>query len=124
MFSRLKVELPPPAIVKPVALWTGKQIFSLILKPNTACKINACLVTKGKSYTKVSISRITTLASVLFWFCRHYICSTCLKGQISLISEPASNNKPAIVSNGCHLCSLFGPCCQLKSFNVTSYFTK
>jgi DNA-directed RNA polymerase III subunit RPC1 len=54
VFSRLKVDLPPPAILKPVALWTGKQIFSLILKPNKSCKINACLVTKGKSYTKVS----------------------------------------------------------------------
>jgi DNA-directed RNA polymerase III subunit RPC1 len=55
--SRLHLDLPPPAILKPVALWTGKQIFSLILKPNKASKINACLVTKGKSYTKVILSK-------------------------------------------------------------------
>ncbi|KAL7672449.1 hypothetical protein ACOME3_007333 [Neoechinorhynchus agilis] len=28
------VQLPPPAIMKPVELWTGKQIFSMILRPN------------------------------------------------------------------------------------------
>ena len=28
------IELPPPCIQKPMALWSGKQIFSLILRPN------------------------------------------------------------------------------------------
>ena len=46
-----QIELPKPAILKPKMLWTGKQIFSLLLKPNRRCKINANLVTKGKSYT-------------------------------------------------------------------------
>ena len=27
------VELPPPALVKPQELWTGKQLFSLLLRP-------------------------------------------------------------------------------------------
>lgn len=27
------VELPPPALVKPQELWTGKQLFSLMLRP-------------------------------------------------------------------------------------------
>jgi hypothetical protein len=58
------LDLPPPAILKPVALWTGKQIFSLILKPNKASKINACLVTKGKSYTKVILFKNQCVAIV------------------------------------------------------------
>jgi hypothetical protein len=58
------LDLPPPAILKPVALWTGKQIFSLILKPNKASKINACLVTKGKSYTKVILFKIQFVANL------------------------------------------------------------
>ncbi|XP_023347954.1 DNA-directed RNA polymerase III subunit RPC1 [Eurytemora carolleeae] len=49
--SNLEIDLPPPAILKPVALWTGKQIFSLMLAPNKTCGIQANLVTKGKSYT-------------------------------------------------------------------------
>jgi hypothetical protein len=29
------VELPNPAILKPMELWTGKQLFSLIVRPNS-----------------------------------------------------------------------------------------
>eukprot|EP00520_Triparma_pacifica_P017062 CAMPEP_0118658354 /NCGR_PEP_ID=MMETSP0785-20121206/14522_1 /TAXON_ID=91992 /ORGANISM="Bolidomonas pacifica, Strain CCMP 1866" /LENGTH=1501 /DNA_ID=CAMNT_0006551363 /DNA_START=203 /DNA_END=4704 /DNA_ORIENTATION=- len=28
------IELPPPSIIKPVKLWTGKQIFNIMVKPN------------------------------------------------------------------------------------------
>ena len=46
-----KIDLPPPAILKPRKLWTGKQIFSLLLRPNLRSRVKANLVTKGKSYT-------------------------------------------------------------------------
>lgn len=49
--ASLVVTLPPPAIVKPARLWTGKQIFSLILRPNAECPVKANLKTKGKTYT-------------------------------------------------------------------------
>ena len=29
-----RVDLPPPALVKPVELWTGKQAFGLLLRPH------------------------------------------------------------------------------------------
>ncbi|XP_076809232.1 DNA-directed RNA polymerase III subunit RPC1-like [Clavelina lepadiformis] len=45
-----KVDLPPPALVKPCTLWTGKQVFSLILKPNNQCPVRVCLRAKGKQY--------------------------------------------------------------------------
>ncbi|XP_032666413.1 DNA-directed RNA polymerase III subunit RPC1 [Odontomachus brunneus] len=45
------VTLPPPAILKPVKVWTGKQIFSLVIRPNKECPIKANLRTKGKAYT-------------------------------------------------------------------------
>ncbi|XP_037084098.1 LOW QUALITY PROTEIN: DNA-directed RNA polymerase III subunit RPC1-like [Pollicipes pollicipes] len=44
-------QLPPPAILKPVQLWTGKQLFGLLLRPNSACPVKANLRTKGKAYT-------------------------------------------------------------------------
>lgn len=31
--NKQEVELPPPALVKPQELWTGKQLFSLMLRP-------------------------------------------------------------------------------------------
>ncbi|CAG9128067.1 unnamed protein product [Plutella xylostella] len=49
--AALRVQLPPPALRKPRLLWTGKQIFSLIMKPNNKCEVKANLETKGKNYT-------------------------------------------------------------------------
>uniref|UniRef100_A0A8B9JBA6 DNA-directed RNA polymerase subunit n=1 Tax=Astyanax mexicanus TaxID=7994 RepID=A0A8B9JBA6_ASTMX len=48
--EKIKVTLPRPAIIKPMRLWTGKQIFSLILKPSQSCPVKANLRTKGKQY--------------------------------------------------------------------------
>jgi len=49
--ASMKVTLPPPAIIKPARLWTGKQIFSLIIRPNKECPVKANLKAKGKTYT-------------------------------------------------------------------------
>lgn len=38
--------------LQPKRLWTGKQIFSLILRPNKKCPVKANLEAKGKAYTK------------------------------------------------------------------------
>merc|ERR1719228_1815985 len=48
----MKIDLPQPAILKPEVLWSGKQIFGLLLRPNNKCNVRANLETKGKSYTK------------------------------------------------------------------------
>lgn len=32
--AKLHIEIPPPAIMKPQQLWTGKQVFSCLIKPN------------------------------------------------------------------------------------------
>jgi DNA-directed RNA polymerase III subunit RPC1 len=45
-----KVEIPPPTILKPKELWTGKQLFSVILKPNKKYKIIINLNIESKSY--------------------------------------------------------------------------
>ncbi|KAK0182168.1 hypothetical protein PV327_000331 [Microctonus hyperodae] len=45
------IDLPPPAILKPCRLWTGKQIFGLILRPNKACKVMANLYAVTKTHT-------------------------------------------------------------------------
>ncbi|CAG04806.1 unnamed protein product, partial [Tetraodon nigroviridis] len=48
--EKVRISFPRPAIMKPMALWTGKQIFSVILKPSKDCPVNANLKTKGKQY--------------------------------------------------------------------------
>uniref|UniRef100_H3G8F7 DNA-directed RNA polymerase subunit n=1 Tax=Phytophthora ramorum TaxID=164328 RepID=H3G8F7_PHYRM len=45
------IELPPPAIVLPVRLWTGKQVISLLVKPNSQTKVLVNLELKERNYT-------------------------------------------------------------------------
>ena len=37
--------------LKPIKLWSGKQIFSLVIKPGRSCPVKANLRTKGKNYS-------------------------------------------------------------------------
>ncbi|CAG9763359.1 unnamed protein product [Ceutorhynchus assimilis] len=50
--THMNIDLPPPCIVKPQKLWSGKQIISLIFKPNKQSIVLANLEAKGKAYTK------------------------------------------------------------------------
>lgn len=46
----LQFDLPPPAIHKPAALWTGKQVFSLLIRPNKKSKVVINLDAKAKTF--------------------------------------------------------------------------
>lgn len=50
--ANIRYDLPTPAILKPRALWTGKQAFSLLIKPNKDSKIEINVEGKNKSYQK------------------------------------------------------------------------
>jgi DNA-directed RNA polymerase III subunit RPC1 len=49
--SKTFIDLPPPCIFKPKHLWSGKQIFSLILVPSREHRHGICLTTKTKNYS-------------------------------------------------------------------------
>ena len=46
----LRFDIPPPAIMKPQYLWTGKQVFSLLIKPNKGSPVVINLDAKNKVY--------------------------------------------------------------------------
>eukprot|EP00898_Chlorokybus_atmophyticus_P005611 jgi/Chlat1/6050/Chrsp4S06335 len=46
------VDLPTPAIVKPVELWTGKQLFSILVRPNAKTRVFLNLELAEKNYSK------------------------------------------------------------------------
>ncbi|KAJ6222710.1 hypothetical protein RDWZM_001255 [Blomia tropicalis] len=46
-----RIIIPKPAIIKPFPVWTGKQLFSIILKPFKETKVNLNLIYKSKAYT-------------------------------------------------------------------------
>ena len=33
-----RVELPQPALIKPLELWTGKQVFSMLVRPSSQAR--------------------------------------------------------------------------------------
>ncbi|OXH07852.1 DNA-directed RNA polymerase III subunit RPC1 [Cryptococcus neoformans] len=47
--ANLKTEMPPPTIWKPVRLWTGKQIFNLLMRPNKESKVLVNLEAKCRT---------------------------------------------------------------------------
>jgi DNA-directed RNA polymerase III subunit RPC1 len=50
--SNEKIEIPPPCIMKPIELWSGKQIFSILLRPNRKSKVIVNLEVKAKNFSK------------------------------------------------------------------------
>lgn len=48
--ANLHFDVPPPAIFKPVRLWTGKQVFSLLIKPNHESRVVVNLDAKAKTF--------------------------------------------------------------------------
>eukprot|EP00126_Sphaerothecum_destruens_P001958 Sdes_comp15403_c0_seq1m4284 len=46
------IELPPPAIMKPLRLWTGKQLMSVLLRPQNSCGVKINLRTPSRCYSK------------------------------------------------------------------------
>ena len=42
--------LPPPAIIKPIELWTGKQIVSVMLRPNRRSNVIVNCELKERNY--------------------------------------------------------------------------
>ncbi|KAI9054156.1 hypothetical protein LZ554_001327 [Drepanopeziza brunnea f. sp. 'monogermtubi'] len=44
------LDVPPPAIIKPQALWTGKQVFSALMRPNKKSPVKVNLDAKCRDY--------------------------------------------------------------------------
>jgi DNA-directed RNA polymerase III subunit RPC1 len=47
--AELQIDIPPPAIWKPVELWTGKQIFNCLMRPNKESKVKVNLEAKCRT---------------------------------------------------------------------------
>ncbi|KAH8887781.1 beta and beta-prime subunits of DNA dependent RNA-polymerase [Thozetella sp. PMI_491] len=52
--QREYLELPPPAIIKPRALWTGKQVFSIMIRANKKSPVMVNLDAKCRDYQAVA----------------------------------------------------------------------
>ncbi|KAK5661630.1 hypothetical protein OQA88_9730 [Cercophora sp. LCS_1] len=52
LLGDVHMDLPPPAVLKPKMLWTGKQIFNVLMRPNKKCDVLVNLECKNKVYKK------------------------------------------------------------------------
>ncbi|EME46598.1 hypothetical protein DOTSEDRAFT_70566 [Dothistroma septosporum NZE10] len=52
--KKYPIEIPPPAIWKPQTLWTGKQIWNLLMKPHRDYPVNVNLEAKLKQFAPPS----------------------------------------------------------------------
>lgn len=50
----LPIDIPPPVIWKPQALWTGKQVFNLLMRPNKQSRVLVNLDAEGKQFKPVN----------------------------------------------------------------------
>ncbi|KAI0473232.1 DNA-directed RNA polymerase III subunit RPC1 [Xylariaceae sp. FL0804] len=51
MDGETHLDLPPPAILAPKRLWTGKQIFSMLMRPNKSSPVKINLDAKCREYS-------------------------------------------------------------------------
>jgi DNA-directed RNA polymerase III subunit RPC1 len=55
--GNLHLDLPPPAIIKPECLWTGKQVFSILMRPNKNSPVKVNLDARCRDYKPVAGQR-------------------------------------------------------------------
>jgi DNA-directed RNA polymerase III subunit RPC1 len=53
-----KFDLPAPAILKPQALWTGKQIFNVLMRPNCLSEVRINIDAQCRDYRDVYLNEL------------------------------------------------------------------
>jgi DNA-directed RNA polymerase III subunit RPC1 len=46
-----RIELPPPSILKPIELWTGKQVINVLLRPNRDSNVYVNTIVRARNYS-------------------------------------------------------------------------
>uniref|UniRef100_A0A1D1XDD4 DNA-directed RNA polymerase subunit n=1 Tax=Anthurium amnicola TaxID=1678845 RepID=A0A1D1XDD4_9ARAE len=85
------IDLPTPALLKPVELWTGKQLFSVLIRPNAHTRVFLNLTVKERIYSK---SRETMCHNDGFVYFRN---SELLSGQLGKVTL-GNGNKDGLFS--------------------------
>ncbi|KAG8529336.1 uncharacterized protein KY384_005972 [Bacidia gigantensis] len=63
-----KIHLPPPSILKPVMLWTGKQVFNVLLRPSRDCNVRISLDAPCREY-RFNSSAPRDMSETDGWLC-------------------------------------------------------
>jgi len=52
--ANIHIDIPPPTIMKPVRLWTGKQVFNVLMRPTKDSKILVNVESKCQNWEMAS----------------------------------------------------------------------
>ncbi|EZG50618.1 DNA-directed RNA polymerase [Gregarina niphandrodes] len=66
----LHIDMPPPCILKPMELWSGKQLYNLLLRPNRKAKVVVNFELKERDFEKPKNGREQEFITPAF-MCRH-----------------------------------------------------
>ena len=70
--SETQFDLPPPTIIKPQALWTGKQVFNVLMSPNRKTGVNVNIDAECRDFKALPRSEIGCDAPEFAW--DSYLC--------------------------------------------------
>ena len=57
--ANMQIDIPPPTIWKPVRLWTGKQVFNVLMRPNKKSNIFVNVESKCNKWEEAKASNYT-----------------------------------------------------------------
>ncbi|KAL4297038.1 hypothetical protein GQ457_12G029390 [Hibiscus cannabinus] len=52
------IDLPTPTLLKPIELWTGKQLFNVLLRPHASVRVYLNLTVKERNYSRKIVKKI------------------------------------------------------------------
>jgi DNA-directed RNA polymerase III subunit RPC1 len=61
--ANMQIDIPPPTIWKPVRLWTGKQVFNVLMRPNKESKIRVNVESKCHKWEEAKPSNYPFIAN-------------------------------------------------------------
>ncbi|KAJ7929053.1 hypothetical protein B0H13DRAFT_1965408 [Mycena leptocephala] len=61
--ANMQIDIPPPTIWKPVRLWTGKQVFNVLMRPNKQSKIRVNVESKCHKWEEAKPSNYPFIAN-------------------------------------------------------------
>ncbi|KAJ6543970.1 hypothetical protein B0H19DRAFT_1169181 [Mycena capillaripes] len=61
--ANMQIDIPPPTIWKPVRLWTGKQVFNVLMRPNKDSKIKVNVESKCHKWEEAKASNYPAIAN-------------------------------------------------------------
>ncbi|KAJ6583193.1 hypothetical protein B0H10DRAFT_2097845 [Mycena sp. CBHHK59/15] len=62
--ANVHIDIPPPTIWKPVRLWTGKQVFNVLMRPNKASNINVNVECKCHKWEEAKAANYPAIANL------------------------------------------------------------